>query len=78
MVKEFFDIETKSAKIVFEPKGKSLNTLEHYISEKASLLNEYIQMGFSVDFITSNRIYNTICSRNQMNKVLTYLALYQE
>ena len=78
MVKEFFDNETRSAKIVFEPQGISLKNLEHYISEKASLLNEYIKLGFSVDFITSNKIYRTIYNKNQMNKVLTYLALYQE
>lgn len=78
MVKEFFDNETKSAKIVFEPRGIKLKNLEQYISEKASLLNEYIKLGFSVDFITSNKIYRTICNKNQMNKVLTFLALYQE
>ncbi|MGI9553816.1 MAG: DUF58 domain-containing protein [Thermodesulfobacteriota bacterium] len=78
MVKEFFDNETKSAKIVFEPQNANLINLEHYISEKASLLNEYIRLGFSVDFITSNKIYKTICNKNQMNKVFTYLALYEE
>ncbi|MGI9534008.1 MAG: DUF58 domain-containing protein [Thermodesulfobacteriota bacterium] len=78
MVKEFFDNETKSVKIVFEPQSINLKNLEHYISEKASLLNEYIKLGFSVDFITSNKIYKTICNKNQMNKVLTFLALYEE
>ena len=77
MVKEFLDNETKSAKIIFEPKGKNLSNIEHYISEKASLLNEFVKKGFSVDFITSDKIFRTICSKNQINRVLTYLALYK-
>ena len=77
MVKEFLDNETKSARILFEPQGKNLKNLEHYISEKASLLNEFVKKGFSVDFITSDKIYRTINNKNQTNKVFTYLALYQ-
>jgi len=76
MVKEFFDNETKSAKIVFEPQGLNLKNLEHYISEKASLLNECVKKGFSVDFITPEKIFRTICNKNQINKVFTFLALY--
>ena len=78
MVKEFFENKTKSAKIVFEPQSINLKNLEHYISEKASLLSEYIKLGFSVDFITPNKIHRTICNKNKMKKVLTFLALYQE
>ena len=78
MVKEFLDNEAKSAVISFEPHGRNLKNLEHYISEKASLMHEYFLRGFTVDFMVSKKIYRTVANKNQMNKVLTFLALYQE
>lgn len=78
MVKEFFNNEDRTAKIVFQPKGVDTEHVERYISHAASLLNEYIKRGFSVDFTAPGKTYKAVCNRSEMNKVLTFLALYQE
>ena len=77
MVKEFFDNETKNAEIIFEPEKEGSVNIEKYISEKASLLNEYINSGFTVDFISKNKKFKAVYNQSEMYKVLGYLAVYK-
>jgi len=51
--------------------------LEHYISEKASLLVEYIKKGFSVDFIIGKKEYKAVYNSGQTRRILSMLALYK-
>ncbi len=77
MVKEFAATDTKSARIVFDPDTENSMNLEHYISEKASLLAEYIKKGFSVDFIIGKKEYRAVYNSGQQKRILTMLALYE-
>ena len=76
MVKQNFQDESRMAQIVFNPKSDNFRDLEHYISEKASLLMEYIKQGFKVDFITNDKIFRVGNVRNELSQALRYLALY--
>lgn len=77
MVKEYSATDTRSAKIIFAPEKECMKNLEHYISEKASLLVEYIKKGFSVDFITEKKEYRSLYSPVQARKILGLLAIYE-
>ena len=77
MVKEYLTTETKNAKIFFDPENENFRNLEHYISEKASLLVEYIKTGFTVDFVICNKEYKAVYNFSQTRKILSLLALYE-
>ena len=77
MVREYSATDTKNARIVFDPETDSTRNLEHYISEKASLLVEYVKNGFSVDFIMGKKEYRAIYSRGQARRILGLLAVYE-
>lgn len=76
MVKEFLQKENSVAEVVFNPENDRYRDLEHYISEKASLLAKYVKSGFNVEFITQDKIFKIIYNKRQMFKVFEYLALY--
>lgn len=77
MVKEFLSADTKNAEIVFDPERENFKNLEQYISEKASLLVEYIKKGFTVDFIIRGNEHNAIYNSRQTRRILSFLALYE-
>ena len=77
MVREFLSAETKNAEILFDPEGEKFKNLELYISEKASLLVEYLKRGFTVDFIIGGKGHNTVHNSSQTRRILSYLALYE-
>jgi len=77
MVKEYSAIDTRNARIVFDPDTEISMNLEHYISEKASLLVEYIKKGFSVDFIIGKKEYKAVYNSGQTRRILSMLALYK-
>ena len=77
MVKEYSAADTRNARIVFDPNTDSSRNLEHYISEKASLLVEYIKKGFSVDFIMGGKKYTAVYNHGQARRILGLLALYE-
>jgi len=77
MVKDNSAIDTRNAKIIFDPDNETYRNLEHYISEKASLLAEYIKKGFSVDFIIGKKEYKAVYNSGQTRRILGILALYK-
>lgn len=77
MVREFAANDSRSARIVFDPDKENTGNLEHYISDKASLLVEYIKKGFSVDFIFGKKEYRAVYNSGQQRRILTMLALYE-
>ena len=77
MVREYSSNDTRSARIVFDPESDNTKNLEHYISEKASLLVEYIKKGFSVDFIMGKKEFTDVYSPGQTRRILGMLALYE-
>jgi len=77
MVKEYSTTDTKNARIVFNPDSENSGNLEHYISEKASLLVEYLKKGFSVDFIFGKKEYKAVYNSGQTKRILSMLALYE-
>ncbi len=77
MVKEYSTTDSKNARIVFDPDTENSRNLEHYISDKASLLVEYIRKGFSVDFIFGKKEYRSVYGSGQTRRILGMLALYE-
>lgn len=76
MVREFYGEEREIAKIVFDPEKDNYENIEHYISEKASVIVDYIEKGLDVQFITPGNSEIIKKSDDSLNKVLRYLALY--
>lgn len=76
MVKEFYGDMSKTARIVFSPESDRYDNIEHYISGKASLMMEYLDRGFNVEFISSDRSITTRKNDESARMVLRYLALY--
>ena len=77
MVRDNYAIDNRNARIIFDPDTEIFRNLEQYISEKASLLVEYIKKGFSVDFIIGNKEYKAVNSSGQTRRILGILALYK-
>ena len=78
MVKDYSELDQRNTKIIFNPDTEIYRNLEHYISEKASLLVEHIKKGFSVDFIMGKKEYKAVYSLGQTRRILGILALYKK
>ena len=78
MVRDYSALDQRNAKIIFDPDTETYRNLELYISEKASLLVEYIKKGFSVDFIIGKKEYNAVYNSGQIRRILGILALYNK
>lgn len=76
MVREYYSPGSRVARVVFTPESESSEDIERYISEKASLVISYLNLGYSVEFVTDNRSIITNKNNNSVSMVLRYLALY--
>lgn len=76
MVKEFYGDMSRTARIVFSPESDIYDSIEHYISDKASMMMEYLNRGFNVEFISSDRSMMARKNDESAKMVLRYLALY--
>jgi len=76
MVREFYGEEREVAKVIFTPENDNCENIEQYISEKASLLIEYLNKELDVEFVTPEHSILARKNDESVNRILRYLALY--